>query len=51
MYKKKFHKQKLSLNRYFIMIIKKWLVIMKLLSLSQMSKFTFTEPITQYLEY
>ena len=34
MYKKKFHKQKLSLNRYFIMIIKKWLVIMKLLSLS-----------------
>ena len=45
MYKKKFHKQKLSLNRYFIMIIKKWLVIMKLLSLSNV-----TEPITQYLE-
>ena len=45
MYKKKFHKQKLSLNRYFIMIIKKWLMIMKLLSLSNVS-----EPITQYLE-
>jgi len=31
---KDFHEQKLSLNRYFIMIIKKWLVIMKLLYLS-----------------
>ena len=50
MYKKKFHKQKLSLNRYFIMIIKKWLWLWNF-SLSQMSKFTFTEPITQYLEY
>ena len=52
---KNFHEQKFSLNRYFFIIIIKlfqrsdwWLWNF---SISQMSKFTFTEPITQYLEY